>query len=192
MKLINKYTVTGMLNSDDGFTELSGQSSGLTITRRRLLQIGLGSAALPFLASSWATALAAAGVRADFGFKPLPVSTDDRLHVAEGCTLQLLYAWGDPVSAGPAFRADAGNSAAEQAEQAGMHHDGMHFFPLRVDGRPSSTRGLLCVNHEYTDEGLLHPDGTADWSHEKTLKSQHAHGVSVIEVELAGPADGPR
>ncbi|HAY26693.1 MAG TPA: Tat pathway signal protein, partial [Candidatus Accumulibacter sp.] len=36
------------------------------------------------------------------------------------------------------------------------------------------------------------PDGTADWSHEKTRKSQHAHGVSVIEGELAGPADGPR
>ena len=182
----------GNRNRDSGCSGLPEPFSGSSNTRRRLLQIGLGSAALPFLASSWGAALVAAGGRPDFGFQPLPPSTDDLVRVAEGCTLQLLYAWGDPVSAGPAFRADAGNSAAEQAEQAGMHHDGMHFFPLHVDGRPSSTRGLLCVNHEYTDERLLHPDGAADWSHGKTLKSQNAHGVSVIEVELAAQADGPR
>jgi secreted PhoX family phosphatase len=106
------------------------------------------------------------------------------VRVPDGYSVQLLYAWGDPISDGPAFRADAGNSAGEQAEQAGMHHDGMHFFPWVVDGKPSSTHGLLCINHEYTDDGLLHPDGMADWSHEKTRKSQNAHGVSVIEVEL--------
>ena len=51
----------------------------------------------------------------------------------------------------PAFRDDAGNSADEQAVQMGMHHDGLHYFPL--DG---SRRGLLVMNHEYTDDGLLH------------------------------------
>ena len=30
----------------------------------------------------------------------------------------------------PAFKPDASNSAAEQEAQMGMHHDGMHFFPL--------------------------------------------------------------
>lgn len=59
-----------------------------------------------------------------------------------------------------------------------MHHDGMHFFPLAG----SSTHGLLCVNHEYTDDGLLHPDGMANWSAEKVRKAKAAHGVSVIEV----------
>jgi hypothetical protein len=38
----------------------------------------------------------------------------------------------------------------------------------------------------------LHPDGMADWSHAKTLKSQNAHGVSVIEVELRGAAGTSR
>ena len=45
----------------------------------------------------------------------------------------MLLRWGDPVGvpAGmPEFRADASNSAADQELQAGMHHDGMHFFPL--------------------------------------------------------------
>ena len=81
----------------------------------------------------------------------------------------------------PAFRDDAGNSAAEQALQMGMHHDGIHYFPL--DG---SRRGLLVMNHEYADDGLLHPGGMADWSAEKVRKSQAAHGVSVTEIAWQG------
>ena len=120
------------------------------------------------------------------GAGSIPVSTDDLVRVPPGHSVQLLFAWGDPVSDGPAFRADAGNSAADQAQQAGMHHDGLAFFPFVVDGRVSSTHGLLCVNHEYTDEGLLHPDGMASWTAEKMFKSQNAHGVSVVEVRRAG------
>jgi secreted PhoX family phosphatase len=63
-----------------------------------------------------------------------------------------------------------------------MHHDGLHFYPLAG----SSTRGLLVMNHEYTDDGLLHPDGFKTWSAEKVKKAQAAHGVSVIEVEFQG------
>ena len=151
--------------------------------RRRLLQFGIGSAALPFL--GW-PALAAPVARPGIGFRPVAVSSDDAVRVPEGYTVQVLYAWGDPISAGPAFRGDAGNSAAEQAEQAGMHHDGMHFFPFISKGQASSTHGLLCVNHEYTDEALLHPEGMTDWNAAKTLKSQNAHGVSLIEIELRG------
>jgi len=44
------------------------------------------------------------------------------------------------------------------------------------------------INHEYTDDGLLHADGFADWSAEKVRKAQNAHGVSVIEVELRAVA----
>ena len=64
----------------------------------------------------------------------------------------------------PAFRMDASNSADEQAAQFGMHHDGLHYFPL--DG---SRRGLLAINHEYADDGLLHPDGIKTWSAEPGL-----------------------
>ena len=48
------------------------------------------------------------------------------------------------------------------------------------------------MNHEYTDDGLLHADGMKTWSAEKVRKAQAAHGVSVIEVELRGRplADG--
>ena len=95
-----------------------------------------------------------------------------------------MFAWGDPVGDGPAFKPDASNTAADQRLQAGMHHDGMHFFPLGG----SSDHGLLCINHEYTDDGLLHADGMAGWSAEKVAKAQAAHGVSVIEVRREGDA----
>jgi len=92
----------------------------------------------------------------------------------------VLLRWGDPVGSPvgmPPFRMDASNSAADQALQAGMHHDGMHYFPL--DG---SRHGLLAMNHEYLDEGLLFPDGMKTWSSEKVAKAQNAVGVSVIEI----------
>jgi secreted PhoX family phosphatase len=82
----------------------------------------------------------------------------------------------------PEFRFDASNSADEQALQAGMHHDGMHFFAL-PSGAGGAPRGLLAMNHEYLDEGLLFTDGQKTWSADKVLKAQHAVGVSVVEVE---------
>ena len=126
-------------------------------------------------------------------FRSVPVGTADTVVVPDGYRVQVLFAWGDPVGAGPDFRQDATNSADDQARQAGMHHDGMHFFPRverEADGRvrESSGRGLLVVNHEYTDDGLLHAGGMTPWTAEKVAKSQNAHGVSVVEIELRGDA----
>lgn len=159
------------------------QVLSINTTRRRFVQAGLCGSALSFLGLP---VFGATPNRPSIGFKPISVSIEDAVRVPEGYTVQVLYAWGDPVSDGPAFKADASNTSSEQAEQAGMHHDGMHFFPFVEGGKFSSTRGLMCINHEYTDDGLLHPDGMTDWNHAKTLKSQSAHGVSVIEVELKG------
>ena len=116
------------------------------------------------------------------GFKGIPVSPNDPLLsdtivVPEGYTAKVLISWGDPLSNGPAFKQDASNTSADQEKQWGMHNDGMVYFPLL-----GSFRGLLVQNHEYTDDVLLFPDGTANWNAEKTRKSLAAHGVSVIEV----------
>ena len=97
---------------------------------------------------------------------------------------RVLIAWGDPVSNGPAFKQDASNTAAEQAQQWGMHNDGIVYFPING----SSKHGLLVQNHEYTDDGLLFPDGIANWTAEKTAKSQNAHGVG----DHRGPKRGRR
>ena len=111
------------------------------------------------------------------GFQGIGVSTADSVVVPNGYTAKVLIAWGDPVSDGPAFKSDASNTAAEQAQQWGMHNDGVVYF--KING---SARGLIVQNNEYTDDGLLFTDGVTNWGQEKTNKSLNAHGVSIIEV----------
>jgi len=149
-------------------------------TRRRVLRGGLGAAAAAVLPWSLSSRSAAAAQGPEIGFTPVPVSTADAVLVPPGYVAQILFAWGDPVSDGPRFLPDASNPPADQEVQAGMHHDGMHYFPM-PGSRPGS-HGLLAINHEYADDGLLHPDGMQAWSPDKVRKSQAAHGVSVIEV----------
>ena len=103
--------------------------------------------------------------------------------VPPGYTASVLYAWGDPVSNGPEWDNQALDTWQDQEQQAGMHHDGMYFFPLPY-GSTQHDRGLLVMNHEYVDHGLLFRDATANWSADKVRKSQAAHGVSVIEVAV--------
>ena len=110
-------------------------------------------------------------------FESVPVSSADTVVVPKGYSAEVLIAWGDPVSQGPAFKQDGSNSADEQARQWGMHNDGMVYFPI-----VGSQRGIIVQNNEYTDDGLLFPDGVNNWTPEKTKKSLNAHGVSIIEV----------
>lgn len=153
--------------------------------RRSLLLGGVGMAVTGLLAPLGGCATPP-GSAALLGFNSVAVTTADTVTVPEGYIAQVIAPWGEPVGlAGfsPAFKFDASNSAAEQAVQMGMHHDGMHYF-----ASAGHAGGLLAINHEYSDDGLLHPDGLANWSAEKVRKSQAAHGVSVIEVRQA--ADG--
>ncbi len=152
------------------------------IARRDLLR---SAAAAPLLSALPACATGPRGTAPKLGFTPIGTSTADAVRVPPEYEAMVLLRWGDPVGAeagSPGFRFDASNSAADQALQAGMHHDGMGFYPLPY-GSGASTHGLLALNHEYVDEGLLFTDGQKTWSAEKVLKSQHAVGVSVVEVE---------
>ena len=121
-----------------------------------------------------------------FQFSNIPVSQSDHVVVPEGYSAEVLFRWGDPINGQhPAFKADASNSADDQALQGGMGHDGMEFFPLA--GKDSNSGGILCINHEYTDQVLLFADGIeplppTPMPLEKIRKSQAAHGISVIEV----------
>jgi uncharacterized protein len=120
------------------------------------------------------------------GFARVPVSSADAVIVPDGYTAEVLIAWGDPVGDGPEFAQDASNTADDQARQWGMHNDGLVYFP--IDG---SKHGLFAENNEYADEGLLFPDGIANWNAEKTNKALNAHGVSIIEIKKHGPGDLP-
>ena len=112
------------------------------------------------------------------GFEGIDTSVEDAVVVPPGYTAEVLIAWGDPVSNGPAFKQDGTNTAAEQAQQWGMHNDGIVYFPIN-----GSRHGLIVQNHEYTDDGLLFADNVQNWTAEKTAKSLNAHGVGIIEVK---------
>jgi uncharacterized protein len=157
----------------------------LSLSRRQLIQGGLGAMAVALVGGP-GPLLAQAG-SALLGFQSVPLTGEDRVMLPRGYTGTVLFAWGDPVSNGPVWDTLALDTWREQEQQAGMHHDGMHFFPLPF-GSTSSERGLLAMNHEYVDHGLLFRDGTAGWSADKVRKSQAAHGVSIIEVAFQNGA----
>ena len=171
------------------FSEMedSNRSSNLSIhevietSKRAFLKGGI-VVSLASVMAPLAGCAVLSGPKKKLGFKPIPVGIGDKLVVPDGYTAIPLAPWGEPVGiAGrmPAFKMDGSNTAEDQAVQMGMHHDGLEFFPLQ-----GSTRGLLAVNHEYTDDGLLHVGGFNQMNSEKVRKAQNAHGLSVIEVEM--------
>jgi len=154
----------------------------MPLDRRIFLQSGAAAVVALLHRSGAGAASSAPGGQAVLGFTGVPASLRDAVVLPPEYEWQLLYPWGTPTgTAGqpmPAFAPDGRNSADEQALQAGMHHDGMHFFPLATPDR-----ALLVMNHEYTDEQLLHADGIKEWNDGKVRKSLHAMGVSVIEIQ---------
>src|SRR3972149_558487 len=163
------------------FEELAAES----LSRRQVLKGALGAGVVAFLGGPGRFVSQVLAASPLLGFTSIPVSKDDAVHLPPGYVYDVLLAWGDPVSDGPAFKEDGSNSTADQAVQAGMAHDGMHLFPL-PKGSPLTDRGLLAINFEYTDDGLLHADGMKTWSAEKVQKSKNAHGIGVIEVRRKG------
>lgn len=173
----------------------------VNLRRRQVLKGGLALAAVGFfgvpglggLRQAKAADIPSRPGFGGIGFDGIPANNRaldanlvDDVRLPPGYSYHVLYAWGDPIGAvgkapgQPAWKDDASNTALEQTFQSGDHHDGMHFFP-RSDSTGNS-RGILCVNHEYTDQLLIFPDGMAPWTLEKVRKAQHAHGVSVVEL----------
>lgn len=157
------------------------------LSRRGFMQASVATAMVTGMSASLTACGSGVGA-GSLGFTAVPLSTEDKVIVPPGYRADVVYAWGDPIGSlkgMPAFKDDASNTVAEQELQAGMHHDGMWFFPYPY-GSQSSERGLLAMNHEYVDDGLLHPDGTENWSAAKVRKAQAAVGVSIVEVQNRG------
>jgi uncharacterized protein len=179
----------------DGVNESNNPDLHSIDTRKRQLIKGTAAAVAALVGAQGLYGCAATGSAqttnstvASLGFTSVPVTTADTLVVPPEYQAQVLYRWGDAIGSAigaPAFKVDGTNTWQEQELQSGMHHDGMEFFPLpKAAGQ--ANRGLLAINHEYTDDGLLHSDGMKTWSADKVRKSQAATGVSVVEVALQG------
>ncbi|WP_298448541.1 PhoX family phosphatase [uncultured Marinobacter sp.] len=130
------------------------------------------------------------GRATELGFAAIAVSTANKVVVPAGYSAKAFLPWGTPITGSyPEFRADASNSGADQEQQVGMHHDGLHFFPIDFKGGGnSSDEGLLVMNHEYINQAALHPDGPTYNANgmrpaDEVRKEVAAHGVSVVHIK---------
>lgn len=161
-------------------------------SRRDVLKGALGVTATTALFGTAALTAAsgpAKAATAGFAFRELASGVDERDHVAEGYETDVLIRWGDPLFNGLGPFAPASMTAADQARRFGYNNDYIAFFPLEG----SSTRALLCVNHEYANPEVMFPGigGRPDRNDFAQMTNAHidvemaAHGVSVVEIALA-------
>jgi uncharacterized protein len=107
------------------------------------------------------------------GFVPLTHSTEDKLLIPDGYQYNVIIRWGDPVFPDtPAFDPRA-QQPAIQARQFGYNADFIGFLPLPA-GSMNSERGLLVVNHEYTNPELMF----ADWDGKDESKTR-----TMVDIE---------
>ncbi|WP_305371733.1 PhoX family protein [Photobacterium leiognathi] len=171
------------------------------LQRRSILKGGLGVSAMTALgafglagcnsssSTEGTTAKVADRSQAVLNFDSIPGSLTDAVSIPPGYTAQVLVPWGTPLNAnGNVWKNDGTNDSTDQLNALGMHHDGMHFFPLNE----ASTDGLLCINHEYIDQQALHPKWDKDAERAKEVRTDideirkeiNAHGISVVRIKL--------
>ena len=179
------------------------------IARRGLLRGVVGGAAAALLGGLSLSACGGGGSSDDgdddtpptaneklLGFTPVAKSLADTVVVPAGYTATVVYALGDPLTAGTAaFKNDGSDTDFDN--RAGDHHDGMEFYGLSATGQPSTTaneRGVIAMNHEATtNEGLpsffLHPTGGTNARPRPAAevdKEVAIHGISVVEMTKTG------
>ncbi len=157
--------------------------------RRDVLRGALGVSATTALFGTSALIApneAAAAPTNRYNFSELAWGNDETHHIADGYNADVLLRWGDPITAdAPEF--DVMNqTAAAQLQQFGYNNDYVGFTSLNDSG----TRGLLCVNHEYTNEEVMFPglgrqdrDGFKGMTPELIDIEMAAHGGTVVEIE---------
>jgi len=114
----------------------------------------------------------------------------------------VILPWGDPIVPGGPAHSVPGTAAA-QAEQIGIGHDGMWYFPILDPNAPRSgwadlndtnpwtsgnltgygdTNGVLCFNNEFGSNYHVIRKDTPE-SLEEVRISQHAHGVTIVQLQ---------
>lgn len=157
----------------------------------RSMLAGAAASALlgPTLLAASRAAEAATKGKPAFTFTEIAHGVDATHHVAQGYDAEILIRWGDPILPGaPAFD-PMRQSAAAQAGQFGYNNDFVGFAPL-PRGSSNASHGLLCVNHEYTDEEVMFPGlggeqakaSFARMTRELVDIEMAAHGGSVVEI----------
>lgn len=181
------------------------------ISRRKVLTGGLALAATSFFPTG--AALAGDYEKGEYpfkrkkgalvGFTPVAVAdgTGPWPTISEDYEWKVLIPWGEPLQPfGPSFNWPP--NSADQEQQIGIGHDGMTYFPInnkhdddheyeyddddkygrRGNKRKGNKHGLIAINHEFGRNshvlGKSAPENLED-----VRTSQHAHGVSIVEVK---------
>jgi len=177
----------------------------VNMSRRKILQGSAATAATSFLAPT-----AFAGLMKDstetvgksrklVNFEPVSIESTQADPtwpvISPDYEFQVLIPWGTPLEPGStaeyAGDPDSRPTPEEAALQIGIGHDGMWFFPIdshkgraykKQGYRPSSSAGMLCINHEYGEN--IHVLGKeAPESLEDVRRMQHAMGLSVVALK---------
>lgn len=124
-----------------------------------------------------------------YEFSELAWGNDETHHIAEGYDAQVLLRWGDPIFEGVGDFDPQNQSEADQLRRFGYNNDYVGYVEIEPG------RGMLCVNHEYTNEEVMFPGigrqdrkGFADMTPELVAVEMAAHGGTVVEI--AKGADG--
>jgi len=142
------------------------------------LNIGLGSFVTGIALTS-NTSKAEEAKTTSFSFTPVEASTADTISIPNGYKWDTLVSWGDPLwSTGVSLDEKTGGTAQSQLLSFGDNNDGMSFFTL------TNGKHLLVVNNEFTNPGFIFANRkkATSYSQDDVLKSQAAHGVTVVEV----------
>ncbi|MEO1153216.1 MAG: PhoX family phosphatase [Pseudomonadota bacterium] len=170
-------TIGDVINRRYGRREVMKGALGVSATTALF-----GTTAL--MAPKQASAMTADDSR--YKFDELTWGNDEDMHIADGYKADVLLRWGDPITADAAEFDPYNQSAEKQLKQFGYNNDYVGFAALNPEG----TRGLLCVNHEYTNEEVMFPgigrqdrEGFPNMTKELVDIEMAAHGGTVVEIE---------
>jgi secreted PhoX family phosphatase len=174
-------------------TQPIGEIIAARLCRRTLIKGILASSAAVVGSGLWGPILfarAEAAFSAGLTFKELAHGVSKTHAVAKNYQAVVLIRWGDPLTAdAPVFNPNR-LSADAQEKQFGYNNDFIAFMPLPLNSK-NATRGLLCVNHEYTNTSLMFSGINRKTVMTKMTKARvevelAAHGHSIVEVQKKG------
>jgi secreted PhoX family phosphatase len=185
----------GFEPEDIGVNTTAAPDIQTVISRRLLLTGAATAAALPLVAAVGEAQAQAQGAQArgasTLAFKEVPHGLDGTHHVAPGYRAEVLVRWGDPIARDAPDFVPGKVDGAAQEKQFGYNCDFLAYWPLPYGSRNSS-HGLICANHEYTNNELMWPgmegrnNGPKGLTKEQVDHDQSAHGLSVVEVRKTG------
>ncbi len=171
--------------------ETIGDIIGRRFNRRDVLRGALTATALATLPGyallNPDEALAQAAAKAAFDFKEVTAGSDENHVIAEGYDADILIRWGDPVLPGAPGFDPLKQTAAAQKLQFGYNNDFVGYLPM-PGAANGSQHGLLCVNHEYTNEELMFPGMGGPQQIKKNAFSKMTKELAEIEMAAHGGA----